>query len=669
MPASGAGARFGAAPRGGTLHSVNPIRLLLFGRPISTDNSDHARLSKRVALPVFASDAISSSAYATQEILLVIGAAGLWSTSAGLYRTLPIWITAGIVGLLAVVAISYWQTIYAYPSGGGSYIVSKDNLGPLAGLVAGGALLVDYVLTVAVSIASGVQNLLDTPVMAGFAHRQVAVCLVFIGIICLANLRGLRESGTVFAPPTYLFITMVLVMTFLGFFGPALGWKLHPEAVTRSLPPGAFQPMGSLAGMALVGLVLKAFAGGCAAMTGTEAVSNGIPAFRAPESRNASRTLAAMAIILGVLFLCITGLAVRLGVVYGHAGHHYTSPAVIDQLAGAVFGRGSALYYLMQAATVGILVLAANTSFADFPRLAAILSRDRYLPRQLSNQGDKLVFSNGIVILAVFAALLVAVFHGSVDRLIPLYAVGVFTAFTMSQSGMVRHWMKERGARWRVKAAINGFGALCTGVVLLVIATEKFREGAWVVVILVLLIITVFRGINRHYEFMRSSLTIATGLPERRTVCNTVLLPVPSLHRGIFPALDYAFGLSPDCRAIHVEIDPGEVPRLMREWEANVGDEAPLVILQSPYRSFIGPFMAYVDEVIREREDHTVTVVLPELAPLRWWHSLLHNANGPLIRFYLSQRPGVVVVNVRYFLDDRIYPPSDPVGAAGHSAH
>ncbi|MBM3496334.1 MAG: APC family permease, partial [Armatimonadetes bacterium] len=484
-----------------SFYAVNPVRLLLFGRPIATAHAELTRLRKLIAGPVFASDAISSSAYATQEILLVLGAAGLWATQPQAYRSLPIGITLGIVALLFVVVASYWQTIFAYPSGGGSYVVSKENVGATPGLIAGAALLVDYVLTVAVSIASGVQNILDTPVMRSLEHRHVAVGVGLVILLCWANLRGLRETGSVFAIPTYMFVTMAGLMVVTGFIGPMVGMELHTEHVNRTLPPDAYHVATGLVGFAWIAFVLKAFASGCAAMTGTEAIANCVPEFRKPVSPNAAKTLAMMAVILACLFIGISGLAANLGVVYGHHGR-YTSPSVIDQLSSAVFGRGSALYYLMQIATMALLVFAANTSFAGFPRLAAILSRDRYLPRQLSNQGDKLVFSNGIVILGLFAIILIVAFHGSVDRLIPLYAVGVFTAFTMSQTGMVRHWLKDKGPGWPIKAAINGFGALCTAIVLLIIAFEKFHDGAWVVLIVVAALVTIFRSIHRHYEFI-----------------------------------------------------------------------------------------------------------------------------------------------------------------------
>jgi amino acid transporter len=612
---------------------------------------ERTRLGKIIALPIFASDAISSSAYATQEILLVLGLSGLWLTHPHLYRDIPFKIALAIAALLWVVVVSYWQTIFAYPSGGGSYIVSRANLGATFGLIAAAALLTDYVLTVAVSVASGVQNLLGTPILQSLQSHQTLVCALVIAVICLANLRGLRESGMVFALPTYLFIGTAVLMIALGLVGPQFGWGLRRDAVTRSLPVGSYQVVPQLTDWLLIVIVLKAFASGCSAMTGTEAVSNGIPAFKRPESRNAALTLLAMAVILSSLLIGFTALAVRLGIVYGHHGS-YTSPAVVDQLSRAVFGRGSALYYLMQFATGAILVLGADTSFADFPRLSAILSKDRYLPRQLRNQGDKLVYSNGIVLLAVLAIGLIVAFRGSVDRLIPLYAVGVFTAFTLSQAGMVRHWFVERGPWWGLKSAINGFGAVCTGVVLTIIAVEKFQEGAWMAVFLVALLVWVFQRIHSHYMFVSSRLSIIGHPPSRTPKKNVVLLLVPSLHRGVYPALDYVRGLTADCRAIHIEIDPEETERLRREWEANVGEEIPLVILPSPYRSLVGPLLEYIDEVRAEGDNQLVTVVLPEFVSTKWWHALLHNANGPLLKLYLAQRPGVVLTNVRYFLSE-----------------
>lgn len=647
----------GKARRGGLHHDISWIRRVLFGSPIETAHQEHSLLTRLIALPVFASDAISSVAYASQEILLALGAAGLWTlANRQLYTDLTLGITAAIVFLLVVVVTSYWQTVFAYPSGGGSYIVSKDNLGTTAGLIAGAALLIDYVLTVSVSIASGVQNLTATPILQRFQNDQVLLCILAIGLLTLANLRGLKESGTFFAIFTYTFVIMALVMIFLGIVGPMIGWQIHREAVNQVIPRGAYSGVSpSLMGIALVGLVLRAFANGCAAMTGTEAVSNGVPAFRKPKSLNAALTLAAMGAILACLFLGISWIATSLHVVYWKHGND-TSLPVIDQISGAIFGKTGnpirvGLYYLMQVATGAILLLAANTSFADFPRLASLMARDRFLPRQLTNVGDKLVFSNGIALLGILAMVLVAAFGGVVDRLIPLYAVGVFTAFTLSQSGMVKHWFRLRTPGWHTKAFINGLGATCTAIVLGTILVEKGPEGAYWVVLVAALLLVLFRRVSSHYDWVRSKLSLVNWRPASSPFSNTVLVLVPSLHRGVFPALDYARSLSPDCRAINIEIDPNDTARLRREWEQYVGDDIPMVILPSLYRSLIAPLLVYLDAVRAERPNHVVTVVVPEFVSKRWWHSLLHNKNGLLLRHYLLSRPGVVVCNVRYFLD------------------
>ncbi len=644
-----AGRRPPTEPSKQGLHAVNPLRILLFGRPIATEQQAHTLLPKVLALPIFSSDAISSVAYASQEILLVLGAAGLWTmTHSAVYSQMAIGVTIAIVALLVIVAASYIQTIYAYPSGGGSYIVSKENLGTFPGLIAASALLIDYVLTVAVSLASGVQNLLATPLFHPIANQQVLVCLACIGIIAYLNLRGLKESGPWFAAPTYVFIVMALLMVGLGL----AGWTAKDASAAPLPPPGSYHPRDSLALLPLIGIALMAFANGCSAMTGTEAISNCVPSFKKPQSRNAAVTLVMMAAILGTLFIGISSLAMKYHVVYWHHGHE-TAPAVIAQLSSIVFGETGPrwlLYYVMQFSTMLILVLAANTSFAGFPGLGAILARDRFLPRQLTNQGDKLVFTNGILLLGAAAAVLIVAFKGSVDRLIPLYALGVFTAFTLSQSGMVLHWLRERGPNWAIKSVVNGLGAVCTFVVLCVIAYEKFPEGAWVVVVASAVLIAAFRAVYRHYEFIRSRLSIIGYTPDNKELTNTVILLVPSLHRGMFPALRYAKGISKDCRAIHVNIDPADTPRLVREWEQYVGEDIPLVILPSPYRSLIGPLLAYLDQVRKEREDHVITVVLPEFVPGQWWHGVLHNSNSFLLKYYLGKREGIILTNVRYFL-------------------
>lgn len=634
---------------------VHPLRLLLFGRPIPTAHQEHTRVPKIIALPVFASDAISSSVYATQQILLALGVAGLWSvTHAHEYQRLTLMVTSAIVVLMVIVVASYWQTIHAYPQGGGSYAVTMDNLGRGPGMVTGAALLIDYVLTVAVSIAAGVQNLLATPLLARFADDTVTVCVLFIGALTLANLRGLRESGAVFAVLTYCFVLMALTMLGLGIFGPALGWTVHTETVNQTVPDFARKPPLDLTGFGMLFLLLKAFANGCAALTGTEAISDTVPAFREPRARNASVTLVWMGLLLATLFFGVSYLSSSLHVVYWEAGLRRAMP-VIDQLSGAVFGKQGhwlrvGLYYAMQFSTATILVLAANTSFAGFPNLASIMSKDRIVPRQLGNRGDKLVYSNGILVLGVCAAILVWAFHGSVEGLIPLYAIGVFTAFTLSQSGMVKHWRKVRTPGWRVKATINAIGALTTGIVLLVLGVEKTPDGAWLVIVAGGLLVYVLRGISRHYERCRRDLSILNWKPNMEPIGNTVLMLVPTLHRGIFPALRYARTLSADCRAIHVEDNPEDTPRLVREWEQYVGEDIPLVILPSPYRSLIGPLVTYLEEVRKERKQHIVTVIVPQLSPGKWYHAALHNANGFLVKSYLGNLPGVIVSNFRYHL-------------------
>ncbi|MEP6756409.1 MAG: APC family permease, partial [Chthonomonadales bacterium] len=427
----------------GNIHTVHPIRKLLFGKPVKSDESEHSLLPKIVALPVYASDAISSVAYATQEILLALSIAG---TGALGYAQYIAW---SIAALLVIVVISYTQTITAYPSGGGSYIVAKENIGVTFGLIAAGALLIDYVLTVATSIASGVQNLM--PMLPhSMLHREVLLCVGFVMLLLLANLRGLKESGSLFAIPTYTFVLGCLALIFFGFFGPLFGWHISAMPVEIDNAKAA-QNMG-------FALILAAFAKGCSAMTGTEAISNGVPSFKEPKSQNAINTLRWMAVILGTLFIGITLLAIKLNIRYDE--NHKV--AVIDQLNALVFHKGSILYYVLQISTVAILVLAANTSFADFPRLSSILARDGYMPRQLNNLGDKLTFTNGIIVLCFFSVALLLAFGGDTDKLVPLYAIGVFIAFTLSQTGMVVHWFREKGRGWQAKAITNGVGALAT---------------------------------------------------------------------------------------------------------------------------------------------------------------------------------------------------------------
>jgi amino acid transporter len=598
------------------------VKRLLVGAPKSSAQAGHERLSKLVALPVFSSDALSSVAYATEEILLVLVTAGAEAA----HLTIPI--ALAITLLLIVVAISYQQTIRAYPSGGGSYIVSRANLGADLGLVAAAALMIDYVLTVSVSVAAGVAAV--TSALPSLLTHRETLAVVCIGLIALANLRGVRESGRIFAVPTYLFVATFVVLVGAGVL----------RLVRGDVPSLASAPPPATTALTWF-LVLRAFASGCTALTGVEAISNGVPAFREPEAENAAATMRWMATILATLFMGITILAYAFGVV------PKAEETVVSQLARGLFGRGL-FYYLIQASTALILVLAANTSFADFPRLASLLARDRYVPRQLARRGDRLVFSNGIVILAVLAALLIVVYHGETHALIPLYAVGVFIAFTLSQVGMARHWLVEHGPGWRWRLAINGSGALVTAVVTVVIATTKFTHGAWIVVILIPLVVLGFRAIHAHYLEVARTLSLENYRDERLT--NEVLVLVGDLHMGVARALRFAQSLSPTPRAVYIETDPEATRRLGERW-AKLALGVPLVVLPSPYRSVLGPLLDYIDTLQGGDPSRMVTVVLPEFIPRRWWQHLLHNQTALLIKGALLFRRNVVVVDVPFHLE------------------
>jgi len=602
-----------------------PLRRLILGRPIPTWLALHQRLPKVLALPVFASDAMSSVAYATEEIVIALVAAG----SMALGYLMPI--TFAIVILLAIVATSYRQTIYAYPSGGGSYIVARENLGVLPGLIAAAALLTDYVLTVSVSISSGVANFIAA--VPSLESYRVLICFGLITVMMFANLRGLKESGMLFALPSYAFVVSLFTLIVVGAF------KLVTHRLAVTPPPhiAATTPLTAF-------LLLRAFAGGCSAMTGTEAISNGIPAFRPPESRNAAITLVWMAVILGTLFLGVSGLAHLFGVVPRPPG------TVVSEVAERVFTRDW-FYYFIQTATLLILVVAAQTSFADFPRLSAILARDRFMPRQLANIGDRLAFSNGIIALWAVSSALVVIFRADVTSLIPLYAIGVFLSFTLSQAGMVVHTRRNKEKNWRVSAAISGIGAVTTAVVAIVAAVAKFAHGAYIVVFLIPLLVLLFLIMNRHYRKLAEQLRLPPGepapLPEMR---HTVLVLVPGIHKGILPALQYAKSLSPDCRAVYIETDPADTPLIEERWE-KWGQGIPLVVLESPYRSVIQPLLKYLDEVKEERARHIVTVIIPEFVPPRRWNALLHNQTGLTLKLALLGKKDIVVTNIRYYLE------------------
>jgi amino acid transporter len=607
-----------------TLVPLHKLKQLFVGTPLPTAQSRHERLGKAAGLAIFASDPLSSVAYATEAILLVLIVAG----PAVLSYSLPIGVC--IAALILIVITSYRQTIRAYPRGGGAYIVAKDNLGTNVALVAGGALLIDYVLTVAVSVTAGVEAITSAiPVLLPY---RIWLSVGAIALITTVNLRGVRESGHVFAAPTYLFVVSILAMIGWGLLGTTLGRV--PEAPYEAHAPG-------LEGIGLF-LLLRAFAAGCTALTGVEAVSDGVPAFKPPEAHNARIVMGWLGVLSVTMFLGITYLAYDLGIVPG--GHE----TVVSKIARRVFGEGL-LYYEVQAVTMLILLLAANTAFADFPRLSFFLARDRFIPRQFATQGDRLVFSNGIVILAALATALVIAFHGDTQELLPLYAIGVFISFTVSQAGMVRRWLrlKEEGWAWRIWFSL--VGAVVTAIVLVTLAVTKFLEGAWIVVILIPTLVILFLVVHRHYDTVAEQLSledVATPLP----LDGTILVLVGDLHRGVVRALQYAQSLSPSARAVYVETDPERTRRLEERW-TKWGMGVPLVVLNSPYRSLLGPLMDYIDQLQRQRgPHHIVTIVVPEFIPARWWQQLLHNQTALLIKGQLLFHKNVVVTDVPYHL-------------------
>jgi len=669
------------------------LKRFIIGRALRTEQAAHERLTKKTALAVFSSDALSSTAYATEEILLVLAVAAAYPPGAFKY-VVPISIGIGV--LLVIVATSYRQTIHAYPSGGGAYIVAKENLGTNAGLVAGASLLVDYVLTVAVSIAAGVAAITSMAQGTRYAwldNHKVFLCLLFIAFIAIANLRGVRESGALFAAPTYAFLISFLFMIGYGLFSYYTygGAAPVPSGEEIKIAEGyKLQPLTLF-------LLLGAFSNGCAALTGIEAISNGVPAFKKPEAQNAATTLVAMAALLTVMFLGTSVLAYLYGV------HPHTSETVISQFARIMFtGPLAWFYYVVQITTALILVLAANTSFADFPRLGSLLARDRFLPRQFATRGDKLVFSNGIVILAIFASILVILFGGDTSRLIPLYAVGVFLSFTLSQSGMVRHWLKVRAqapkrngkgrkrpeddihftqstidretlpdaeleasdnrgssfvtdevtnsTHWKKSIVINAVGAFATFIVLCVFIATKFIHGAWIVVVVVPLLVFMFRAIHKHYVVVANQLS-TEGLSALHPIKHTVIVPISGIHRGVVGALQYAKSIAPEhVQAIYVDFDEEATVKLREKWE-RWGAGVSLVVLPSPYRELTRPLLRYIARLERKGENDIVTVVLPEFVPAKWWQHLLHNQSSLMLKGALLFKKGVIVTSVPYHLE------------------
>ena len=675
------------------------LKRLLVGSPIRTARLAHERLTKKVALAIFASDALSSTAYATEQILLVLAAAYMAGQSFAFGRVVPISIAISL--LLVIVTLSYRQTIHAYPSGGGAFIVAKENLGTIAGLIAGASLLVDYVLTVSVSVAAGVEAITSATLgtrFGGLHEHRILLCLFFIAFITVANLRGVREAGAMFAAPSYAFIFSFLILIGYGL----IRFYLHPNLVA---PPDDTdlkiaegygpQPLHLF-------LILGAFANGCAALTGIEAISNGVTAFKQPEAKNAATTLGWMAILLIVMFV---GASVLGYLFHIHPHEHET---VISQIARIVFnGPVGWFYYVVQATTAAILILAANTSFAGFPRLASLLARDRYLPRQLASLGDRLVFSNGIILLAAFSGVLVWAFRGDTSRLIPLYAVGVFLSFTLSQAGMIIHWWREgqhlktmraaavagprqsteidkrqsaelrltgklegfrltqsgeapktlaevqsleKKSHWKKSLVINAIGATATGVVLFIFIATKFIHGAWVVVVLIPLLVLLFLKIHRHYIEVARQLS-TEGLGQLRPIHHEVIVPISGIHRGVVEALEYAKSIAPHhVTAVYVNLDDEAAQKLRHKWQ-QWGSGVNLVVVASPYRSLARPLLNYVDRVKRTRQGVVVTIVLPEFVPAKWWQNILHNQNTLFLKGALLFKKGIVVTNVPYHLE------------------
>lgn len=589
---------------------VNHVKHFFIGDPLPTQALGHQKLGKIQALAVLSSDALSSVAYATEEILMVLVLAG----TTAINLAWPIGL--GIATLILIVGLSYYQTVHAYPNGAGSYIVSRENLGVLPSLVAGAALLTDYTLTVAVSTSSGIAAISSAfPVLYPW---RVELAVISIAFITIMNLRGVRESARVFAVPTYLFIVVIFILLAAGMIRLLQG-NIPPAAPPPPEVAGMVQPLTIL-------LILRAFSSGCTALTGIEAISNGVPLFKPPEPKNAGKTLLWMVGILVTMFLGITFLSHQFSIIPREG------ETVVSQLGRAIFGE-SPIYYVIQAATMLILLLAANTSFADFPRLSMWMARDRFLPRQLANLGDRLVYANGIIMLGVTAALLVVIFGASTHALIPLYAVGVFVSFTLNQAGMVRHWLRTKEPGWKTSIVFNAMGAMTTGVVAVVMAVTKFTHGAWIILLLIPTLVVLFLRIHRHYEEVAEQLSLSLRWPTPVRE-HTVVVPVAGLHRGVVKAIQYALAISEDVRIVTVDVDPAATEQLRERWEEYL-PHLQLTVLPSPFRSVSGPLTDYIDALIDE-EGHYVTVVLPEFVPARWWHFLLHNQTAVVLKWALN---------------------------------
>jgi len=621
-----------SAPRTPVGRGLARVRSVLFGRPLSIHEEIGERLSKRKALAIFSSDAISSSAYATEEILRVLVLAG----AAALFASIQVSIAIAL--LLAVVAISYRQVCLAFPNGGGAYAVARSELTPILGLIAAAALLIDYVMTVAVSTSSALDQLASLAPATG--PFKVHIAVVVITLITIANLRGLRESGNIFAVPTYVFVTLALGIVGIGVA------RIVTGGVTPLPPQPNAVPLGTDA--LAIFLLLRAFASGSVALTGVEAIANGVPAFKPPEARNAANTMVAMAVLLAVIFIGVSVVAFAYQIVPSDGGY----PSVVSLVAGAIYGDGTVLHSAFLVATMLILFLAANPSYNAFPRLAAILADDGYMPRQFAFRGDRLAYSWGIVLLAAVAAGLVALFGGTTTLLIPLYSIGVFVCFSLSQVGMVRHWLRVRGRQWQTRLVINGFGAMLTAVVLAIVVYEKFLGGAYLVVILIPTLVAMMLFIRHQYAASNRELEVRPDKvirgPHRE---ERVVVPVPGINRAVVQAINVGRSIDPNIQAVLISDEPEDAAAFRERWERQLPD-VPLVIVESPYRALVAPLISYLDVLDRgwpaDKEAPITFVIVPEYVARSWWERILYNQSAKRLRAALLGRPHTVVVNVPY---------------------
>ena len=619
---------------------MQKLKATVIGKPIFSKNEIHERLNKIKALAVFGSDAISSCAYATEASLIVLMAAGNGALHISFFTALAIAL------LLSMVAFSYRQTVYAYPHGGGSYNVSRQNLGQMAGLVAAAALLIDYIMTVAVSIAAGTAAVTSALIAAGFSSQiahltavlppffnlNVIFSLVFIGLMTLGNLRGIREAGAIFAIPTYLFIISFSIMLVIGII----------KVFTHTLTPVTRPPILPVLEPVTLWLILRAFSAGAVAMSGTEAISNGVPIFKPNESKNAATTLTIMATLLGVFFVGVSFLSNHIGLVPGNQ-------TIVSQVALSVFGQ-NVFYYIFQIATMGILVVAANTAFADFPRLSSVLARDNYLPHIFGNRGDRLAFSTGIIFLGTVSALLLVVFKGNVDSLIHLYAVGVFLAFSMSDTGMVVHWWKTRGKGWKTSILINGADAILTTSILIIVIITKFLYGAWIIILLIPMIIPLFLFIHKHYNRVAEQLRLLSmQCPPPQTIEHSILMPIDDVNYASLRAMSFARTICKDITALHIATDAARAEKIQQKMQTYAPD-IKLVIIESPLRAFMRPLLTYVDMHHRQHPHGFVTIVLPEFITAHWWERFLHNRTAEHLTQAFKRHPNIAVVNVPYLL-------------------